>query len=278
MIKGAIAAAMVPSLCLYLAKETSATPCLGAYAGHGDTDYLTLEAKLGVKLATVHKFVGWGEDPFTFVSAVGDRMPLVTIEPTTVSWSAIASGTQDSYLKMLGRKTASYGRPVYFRIGPEMNGRWVTWKVTSSLITTFKTAWARIAQILQPAGGRLVWCPSDATSRGLPSPTSYYPGRPQVDIIGIDSYTWDDGETSFDDLLSNPYPLYSGLDPTKPVWVCETGCNQTSIQPTWVANMVKSTVYPNVKAIVYFDAVGSKDWRLTSQATIDVLKNALSSA
>lgn len=247
----------------------------GAYSGNGNTDYQTLETKLGHKLAIVQRFFSWGEDPDPFLNAVGDRMPLVTIEPERVSWASIASGSQDAYLNLLAARTKAYGRPVYFRIGPEMNGDWASWMVTSTGIPTFRAAWARIASIVRPAGGKLVWCPNDVSSPGLPSPTTYYPGSAQVDIIGIDSYPWDDGRTSFDQLTAKYYPIYSGLDPSKDVWICETGCNQVPVQATWIVSMIQSTAYPNLRAVVYFNTVGNRDWRLLSQETIDAVKAAL---
>lgn len=253
------------------------TPLFGAYvSGNQDTGYQMLEAKLDHKLAIVQRFFSWGEDPSSFLQAVGDRMPMVTIEPEGITWSSIARGRQDAYLRSLASKTKAYGRPIYYRIGPEMNGDWVSWKVTSSDIKNFKSAWARIANILRPAGGKLIWCPNATTSSGLAAPSTYYPGSLQVDIIGIDKYTWDDGQTSFDGVLAESYALYSKLDSSKDVWVCETGCNQVPAQADWVVGIVRSTAYPKLTAVVYFDSSGSKDWRLTSQTTIDALKAALS--
>jgi hypothetical protein len=282
MIAGAMATAVVVASAFVfqpshgVGQSAPTRALFGAYAGDGNRDYRALESRLGHKLAIVQKFFGWGDDPFAFVNAVGDRIPLVTIEPTHVSWSSIASGSQDAYLNMLAAKTKAYGKPVYFRIAPEMNGDWTTWKVTPAAVPTFRAAWAHIASILHPAGGRLVWSPNDVTSNRLASPATYYPGSSHVDIIGIDSYTWNDGRTSFDSILAKPYSLYSRLDPTKDIWVSETGCNQGSAQAGWVADMARSTAYPRLKGIVYFDSVGNRDWRLTSPATLAALRAALS--
>jgi beta-mannanase len=212
------------------------------------------------------------------VTAVREHIPLVTIEPRNVSWSAIAGGREDTYIHLLAERTGAYGKPIYFRIAPEMNGQWAPWRVTPGMVAPFRAAWARIAREVRPAGGRMIWCPNDSTSRGLALPTTYYPGTSQVDVIGIDSYTWDGGRTSFNGILARPYALYSALDAAKDVWVCETGCNRGPNQAKWVADMLKSTKYHRLKHIVYFDSLGSKDWRLNSPATIAALREALGSS
>jgi|SRR5215207_418151 len=248
----------------------------GAYTGDGNTAYVALESQLNYRLAVVHKFVGWGEDPFAVVNALGDRIPLVTLENASTTWAQIASGSQDSYMRSLVTKSKTYGKPIYFRVGPEMNGNWTKWAVTSANLADFKAAWSHMASILRQAPNiKLVWCPNDSTSSGLVSPSRYYPGGAGVDIIGIDTYTWDGGLTSFEAGMAKAYSLYSGLDPSKPVWICETGCNQTPRQPQWLIEMVKSTKYPKLTGIVYFNAVGSEDWRITTSAAATSLKYAL---
>jgi hypothetical protein len=249
----------------------------GAYTGDGNTDYAELESRLNYKLGVVHKFVGWGDDPFAFVNALGDRIPLVTLENASTTWAQIASGSQDSYIQSLVTKSRTYGKPIYFRVGPEMNGNWTKWAVTSANLADFRAAWSHMACILREAPNiKLVWCPNDSTSSGLVSPSQYYPGSAAVDIIGIDSYTWDGGITSFEACVAKAYSLYSGLDPSKHVWICETGCNQTSRQAQWLIEMVKSTKYPKLTGIVYFNAVGNEDWRIATSDATTSLKDALS--
>jgi len=233
-----------------------------------------LESKLSGSLKIVNRFFQFGDDPFSFVNGLGSRVPLVTLEPWNTAWSRISGGSQDSYMNNLMARSKTYGKPIFFRIGHEMNGNWYPWAISkSSQIATYKAAWARIARILhQASNAKLVWCPN-ADTVGALAPNQYYPGGSCVDVLAIDGYSWDRGGTSFDSIMGSMYSMITGLDGSKDVWVCETGCGEGSNKAAWVNAMFASTKFPKLKAVVYFSVDKEQDWRIdSSTASLNAFK------
>src|SRR3954447_11505765 len=67
----------------------------GSYVGGSMTD---LESKLGEPLVVVNQFFNWGDSIKSFISGLGSRVPLATLEPWNYSLSQISSGAADSWL------------------------------------------------------------------------------------------------------------------------------------------------------------------------------------
>jgi hypothetical protein len=74
--------------------------------------------------------VGGAEQRFqaAFATTVAEHggVPLVQIDPTRISLTAIAAGRYDSYLDAYARAVVAYRRPVILSFGHEMNGDWYT--------------------------------------------------------------------------------------------------------------------------------------------------------
>lgn len=257
-------AALIPS-CIGKLRRVSVKD-QAAFGTHVEGQTVSaLERKLGRSLKIINQFFQFGDNPFSFVNGLGSRVPLVTLEPWNTTWSQIASGSQDSYMNDLVSEAKSYGKPIFLRIGHEMNGNWYPWAISNSNdIATYKAAWQRMAQIVHQApNAKLVWCPHAATVGAL-APNQYYPGGSAVDILGIDGYSWDRGRTSFDSIMRSMYSMVTGLDNSKDVWVCETGCGEGAKKPAWVDAMFASTKFPKLKAVVYFSVNKEQDWRIDS--------------
>ena len=72
------------------------------------------------------------------------RVPLVQIEPTGISLSAIAAGKYDVYLSSYAEAVRDYGRAVILSFGHEMNGSWYSWSNGHSSPASFVAAWRHI--------------------------------------------------------------------------------------------------------------------------------------
>jgi beta-mannanase len=224
-----------------------------------------LETKLAAPLRVVNQFFAWGEDFSSFLTSVGRRVPLVTLEPWNYSLHQIASGATDTWLNDIVSTAKSYNEPIYIRPMHEMNGDWYPWAVKPGREAAFMSAWSHMAGILRRAPNiRLVWCPN-ADTVNAQSPDRYYPGASVVDVLGIDGYSWDPGGTTFDSVFSRMYSLVTRLD-SKDVWICETACAEGSKKPSWVTAMFASTKYPRIKALVWFSANKEQDWRIDSSS------------
>ena len=106
-------------------------------------------------------------------------------------------------------------------------------------------------------------------------------------MLGIDGYNWGNdtvGDTwrPFDTIFSDMYTTLTGLDATKPVWITEVGSKEAAKEDdwlypkrsapvdaghskgTWIKQMLLSTGFPRIEAVVWFDKLKERDWRLES--------------
>jgi len=188
--------------------------------------------------AVFGQFVTWGQSiHWAFNEATDAHARLMLHISTTQGYGApqkitpagIAQGDGDAYLIGLGRLMASYHRPVYVRLLPEMdqaNNAYCAFNVDGSSrgpsysTTEFIAAWRRTVIVLRggpvasidaqlaalglprlhglPAGASMptpavsfVWTPQVAGAPDIPanSPAAYYPGDRYVDWVGTDFYS-----------------------------------------------------------------------------------------
>jgi beta-mannanase len=190
---------------------------------------------------------------------------------------------------------------VYVRPWPEMNGTWSTWQPTASgskpdggTPAQFVAAWRYVVTFMRERGAthlKFVFNPDASTYTGTTSVSSIWPGAAYVDVLGIDGYNWGNsaggaGERwqSFASIFTPMYKKLTALDAKAPVWIAEFGCKEPTEQDdplfpaesspvdpshskgTWISDMMKSTAFPRVKALVYFNKKKERDWRLNSSA------------
>jgi mannan endo-1,4-beta-mannosidase len=113
--------------------RTTPESWLGLYSPqspHSYTGVGTFTSQTGVRPNLDMYYSGWRE-PFqaSFASTVSRHgsVPLVQMDPTGVSLTAIASGRYDGYLGQFATAVRSYGSPVVIGFGHEMNGTWYSW-------------------------------------------------------------------------------------------------------------------------------------------------------
>lgn len=167
-------------------------------------------------------FASHGPVPMVgFTTSRGWPHPYEAITPR-----GVAFGKGDAYLSALDRAISAWGRPIFMRPFPEMNGHWNTYcaytasgrfKGASHSTQMFRKAFARVYLLLH--GGtaddlsarlralglpgvshdfevnptptlRVIWNPQGYGSPNLPGNTAqaYYPGDRYVDMVGNDLY------------------------------------------------------------------------------------------
>jgi hypothetical protein len=200
-------------------------------------------------------FLGWGQgatfgSPFADLFATMLAKPMVALTADfrgggAISPRQVATGTGDAYLVALNHALHAWGKPIFVRPFPEMNGHWnpycaynVNGSKRDSAHTTalFRAAFARIYEIAHggprvaavlralgqpPVRGTLdanpsvqvIWSPQGAGSPDVPgnSAAAYYPGDSYVDIVGDDVYDiryrpdWTDAEKLYSAHPSKPF-------------------------------------------------------------------------
>jgi hypothetical protein len=185
----------------------------GALFG-GTTTLATVQGQIGRRLAFVRDYYKLGQ---TFPNPVDRRLMasgstlLVSLDttPGDASYASIAAGQHDAeisaFLKAVNRAAIQYHLgAIYFCFEHEVNvpkhhtglgspGQFIqAWDHVHQLATSARLDWNQ--------GGRIHWVfilthqafvPLDKRprwARRLKSPTAYFPGKNEVDIVGVDGY------------------------------------------------------------------------------------------
>lgn len=251
---------------------------LGAftYGGiwRGIEPVLQLEADLGRRLDVVHWFTNWSQPYFpemvVMASAAG-RKPLISWQPHEQSIADIAAGVYDDYIWSWADGVRESGVIVYLRPFPEMNGDWVPWNGQPAL---FKAAWRRMAAIFDLAGAgnvRWVFSPNvtDSPRTADNRLELYYPGPDVVDVLALDGYNW--GTTrpwtvwrSFEEVFREGYDRVAALG-DQGIWFAEMASSpEGGDKAAWVSDMLASTAFPRVEALIWFDEHKEADWRMVA--------------
>jgi hypothetical protein len=193
----------------------------------------------GQRSTVGHVIVGWSQGytwgaPLTRQFATHGPVPMLGFT-TSRGWPnpreaitprGVAFGAGDAYLSALNRAIATWGRTIYLRPFPEMNGHWNAYcaytksgrrKDASHSTAMFRRAFARVYLLLH--GGtaqelnahlralrlpgvthdfevnpyptlRVIWNPQGYGSPDVPGnrAQAYYPGDRYVDVVGNDLY------------------------------------------------------------------------------------------
>ncbi len=257
---------------------------LGAFVGTGTL--AGFEAELGRQVAINHNFVGWSQDWTTMLSslAAGGRIPLVTWEAWDGSVGApltnIIGGTYDSMITARAQAVKAFGKKFFLRWGHEMNGNWYPWDGANNganlaATTTFISAYRHIHDLFVAAGATnalWVFCPNVASVPGdsWNQWQNYYPGDAYVDWMGFDGYNWGtiQATSTWQTFPAIAGSIYASLAAKgKPIMIPETAsAEQGGDKTAWIAGILPAmkTMFPAVKALVWFQMNKETDWRVDS--------------
>jgi len=255
---------------------------LGVYVAGVPQSYSGVEkftAATGVRPGVVLYYSGWMErfqTGFAEQAARHHAVPLVQIEPTSASLTAIASGRYDAYLRSYASAVKAFGGQVILSFGHEMNGYWYAWGYRHASPAAFVAAWRHIVTLFRHQGADNVtwlWTVNIIGAHaGIPSPAPWWPGGGYVDMVGIDGYYLKPGWT-FAPLFGPTIKAIRALT-LDPVLIAETGAAPAIGQPAKIADLFAGVRAYGLLGFVWFDAVarhelphsGTRDWLLHGQA------------
>jgi beta-mannanase len=267
----------------------------GATTAHGQTLFgldvpsLTAlddaESAVGARAAIVGTFSDWAhapDFPRGLAEAVHDRgaVPLISWEPWD-SWagsadqpayalSRIVAGDHDALVDRWARQIAEYRRPVMLRFAAEMNGDWLPWStgVNGNRPGEYVAAWRHVRSRFRRAGADnavWVWNPIAAYDGATPL-RDLFPGRREVDWLGVDGYNWGSarswGWQSYSDIFAPTVREFGELAPRLPVMIAETGCAPDTRKAAWVTDTLSSAHADGIDAVAWFEFAKETDWRL----------------
>lgn len=174
----------------------------------------------------------------------------------------INDGQDDAWIRQQAEAIKRFGKPIFLRLMPEMNGDW--YGGFSGRPAAFIAAWRRIHRIFDQVGASnvvWVWCPN-ATPHDW---DRYYPGNSYVDLIGVDGFSsvrW--GLRSFRQIFGQFLAHFAGR---KPLMIVETAADSGAA--AFISGMrhyLQDVAGPRygVVAVCWFDTdtSGPGNWRV----------------
>jgi mannan endo-1,4-beta-mannosidase len=250
---------------------------LGVYSPSAPSSYAGVTSfthATGVKPRLVVYYSGWSE-PFQagFASAAAKHgaVPMVQIDPTGVSLTAIAHGQYDAYLTSYGQAVRAYHRPVILSFGHEMNAPWYSWGYLDTSPAAFVAAWRHIVTLFRTLGARNVtwlWTVNVIQSQDGRTlrPAPWWPGNSFVTWVGVDGY-YLEPSWKFDAIFGPTIVALRELT-RDPILIAETSATHAAGQPAKIADLFAGIHAYGLLGFVWFNAVTSYDYRITDQDAI----------
>jgi len=202
-------------------------------------------------------------------------LPLIQLNPRTVTMAQIASGAEDRYIKSYALAVKKFRCDVVLSLGHEMNGWWYHWGLPWTQPATFIAAWRHVHGIFATAGATNViwsWDPSHQYDQVAPgkvaSPASeWYPGNAYVDWVGVDGYLGQDRNgdlQNFGEIFSHQLASIESVAKNKLIYVAETGVAPGRFDVKQIAYLFAGLRQYKLHGVIWFevDVTKKNDWRL----------------
>jgi len=248
---------------------------LGVYTPGVPTSYAgvtAFTATTGVRPGVVVYYSGWMEPfqvRFAEMAARHHAAPLVQINPTRVSMTAIASGRYDSYLRSYAATVRAFRGRVILSFGHEMNGSWYSWGYKHTSPATFVDAWRHIVTVFRQQGADNVtwlWAVNVMHPHGnIPSPAAWWPGNSYVTWVGIDGYYYKPSWT-FASLFGPTIKAIRGLT-LAPILISETSVAPAADKPAKIANLFAGVRDYGLLGLVWFNSDKHRNWSISDPAS-----------
>ncbi len=210
-------------------------------------------------------YSAWGEhfqQAFADAANAHGAVPLVQIDPGTVSLLAIASGRYDAYIRSFAVQVEEFGRPVIVGFGHEMNGSWYPWGATHATPTAWIAAWRHLVITFRRIGAdNVTWLWTvNRIGRHVNDLRQWWPGAHYVTWIGIDGYYFGRGAT-FDSVFGPTIAAVREIT-TKPVLLSETAVSPAANPALTIPALFAAIHQRHLLGLVWFDRPAKRDWRI----------------
>lgn len=266
-------------------------PKSGAYLGmFGIFDYPAVEKTFGRYHPIGLHYSGWRKDE----NDTRNYFPTRTINSVKaagaggalqIGWEpqyGLDSVKDDEYVRSFARQAKESGIPIFLRYASEMNGAWVPWyDEPQKYVEKFRLL-SRIMKEDAP-NVAMVWSPNFWPQDNI---DAYYPGDEYVDWVGFSLYStpYYDGKEDFSkNQIDYFIPLYEKYK-HKPIMIAEGAIShyntkQNTSHAKWAEGQIAimygylPKMFPQVKAITYFNMGRARSESLKSEFIYDMLDN-----
>lgn len=266
-------------------------PQSGAYLGmFGIFDYPAVEQTFGRFHPIGLHYSGWRKDE----NDTRNYFPLRTISSVQsagaggalqIGWEphyGLDSVKDDEYVRFFAKQARESGIPIFLRYASEMNGAWVPWyDEPQKYVEKFRL----VSSIMKEEAPNvaMVWSPNFWPQDNI---DAYYPGDEYVDWVGFSLYStpYYDGKEDFSrNQIDYFIPLYEKYK-HKPIMIAEGAISHYNTvhkasHAKWAEGQVSimygflPKMFPQVKAITYFNMSKSRSESLKSEYIYDMKEN-----
>ncbi|WP_176706728.1 glycoside hydrolase family 26 protein [Paenibacillus hemerocallicola] len=268
-------------------------PQSGAYLGmFGIFDYPAVEQTFGRYHPIGLHYSGWRKDE----NDTRNYFPTRTINSVKaagaggalqIGWEpqyGLDAVKDDEYVRSFARQAKEAGIPIFLRYASEMNGNWVPWyDEPQKYVEKFRLV-SRIIKEEAP-NVAMVWSPNFWPQDNI---DAYYPGDEYVDWVGFSLYStpYYDGKEDFSkNQIDYFIPLYEKYK-HKPIMIAEGAISHYNTKTNkshakWAEGQISimygflPKMFPQVKAITYFNMSKSRSESLKSEFIYDIKENPL---
>ena len=215
-------------------------------------------------------YSGWGQPFATSFAETVRRHGAVTLlqmDPTYAHVSAIAAGSDDSYLRSFADSVRDFGHPVVIGFGHEMNAAWYSWGYGHVPARTFVAAWRHIVSLFRGQGaGNVTWLWTINQDLSTTGPiASWWPGAGYVTWVGIDGYYYRPSST-FATVFGQTIAQVRAFT-GKPVLLSEAGVGPRAGQSVKIQDLFTGMRQYQTLGLVWFDiaqhqGIYHQDWRI----------------
>lgn len=258
---------------------------LGVFESEGPASYSQINGfahRVGQQPNIVLYFSGFREqfqEQFAMAAHAHSAIPLVQLDPSTASLSAITAGKYDAHLQSYAAAVRNYRWPVIIGFAHEPNGTWYSWGYTHVSPTAWIAAWRHVVSVFRAQGARnVIWLWTMNVSSTSPYPLhAWWPGKRYVTWTGLDGYYANPTDT-FASLFGDSVRQIRSFT-RLPILIAETAVGpQAGNLAGDVRNLFHSIRRDHLIGPVWFDVGGSsyrQDWRLQDPAEIAAFRRAL---
>ncbi len=251
---------------------------LGVYESSTPSSYRPIQAfgQVAGRQPNLAGYIsGWAE-PFggAFAATMHSHgiTPLIQIDPTDASITAIANGTYDQYLRSFADSVRTFGHGVVIGFGQEMNAPWFPWGYGHVSSQTFVAAWRHLVTVFRQQGAdNVYWLWTlQADQAGTGQIRNWWPGPGYVSWVGIDGFYSKPTDT-FASVFGKTIHQVRALT-NRPVLLAETAVGPQANQFANIINLFAGARKANVLGLVWYDiaqrgGVDPQDWRIESSPT-----------
>src|SRR6266516_3981594 len=190
----------------------------------------------------------------------------------------IYNGAYDSYITTWAQAAKAWGHPFFLRFAHEMNGNWYPWSdsTNGNQPGDYIKAWQHVHDIFTAQGATnvtWVWCPNVEGGSASTPLSQLYPGDTYVDWVCMDGYNWGTQVAgfswqTFSQVFTQTYTDFGQLAPSKPIMIGEFSSAETGgSKAAWITDALSTQLpnnFPNIKAVLWFNANYERDWRIES--------------